>query len=27
MTTLIVREFTVNVPRHQAWDHLARIEK
>jgi hypothetical protein len=26
MITLLVREFTVNLGLHQAWDHLARIE-
>jgi hypothetical protein len=27
MVTLIQREFTVGVPRHKAWDHLARVEQ
>ena len=27
MVTLIQREFTVGVPLHNAWEHLARVEK
>ncbi len=27
MTTLLTREFTVDVPLQQAWDYLARIEQ
>jgi Polyketide cyclase / dehydrase and lipid transport len=27
MVTLIQREFTVGVPRHKAWEHLARVEQ
>jgi hypothetical protein len=27
MVTLLKREFTVNLPRERAWDHLARIEE
>jgi hypothetical protein len=27
MVTLLEREFTVNLPLDQAWDHLARIEQ
>ena len=27
MVTLIQREFTVSVPLHKAWEHLARVEQ